>query len=95
MLGAHFRVVGQQVLTNHDQWHEQYLDHIGYEQPEHEGHWRIELPRRGGQQIPAQPADCLSENTQEERHRADANSDPECQPIRWGYRLEHLRVKIA
>ena len=47
VLGTHFPVAAHQVLANHDQRHEQNLNHIRNEQPEHKGHRRIELPCRG------------------------------------------------
>jgi hypothetical protein len=36
-----------QVLADHDQWHEQNLDHVGNKPPEYECYRRIELPHRG------------------------------------------------
>jgi hypothetical protein len=94
MLRTHFRVAAHQVLANHDQRHEQNLNHVGNEQPEHESHRRIELPSGRSQHIPAQPADGPSENAQEEPHRADADGDPECQTVQRADRLEDLLVNI-
>ena len=53
VLGTHFPMTALQILTDHDQRHEQNLNDVRNEQPEHESHRRIELPRWRCQQVPA------------------------------------------
>ena len=52
MFGARFGMRALNVLTHHDQRHEEDLDYVGNEQPEHESHRGIELQGLGRERVP-------------------------------------------
>src|ERR1700692_1021875 len=78
MLGTAFRVPSLNVLTKHDQGHQENLNHVRNKQPEYEAHGRIEAPRGRGQQIPTQSENRPAKDDQKEPDRTNPAGDPYC-----------------
>src|ERR1700730_15036 len=76
MLSTAFGVPALNVLAEHDQRHQENLNHVRNKQPEHEAHWRIELQRFRDHQIPTQPQDRPNKNEQKETERTNVLRDP-------------------
>src|SRR5260370_40574762 len=55
ILGARLRMAALDVLADHDERHEKYLDHVGQEQPERERHRRGATQSCGPPDSPAPP----------------------------------------
>jgi hypothetical protein len=63
-------------LAYHDEGHEEYLYHIGQEEPEDECGIGIESHGCGGEHIPAEPGEGPCENNKKETHGTDVICDP-------------------
>jgi hypothetical protein len=61
------------ILTDHYEWHQEDLDDIGNEQPEHERHRGIDLQSRWRKPIPAAPNCSTSKDYDEEPSAAGQN----------------------
>src|ERR1700704_2512411 len=78
-LGPRLRMTALQVLSYHDQRHQEDLDHVREKQPENKSRIRIEPQGAGRQGVPAQPDQGPHEDHQEKAHRADPVRDPDRQ----------------
>src|SRR6266436_8404492 len=74
IVGSRLGVATLNVLTHHYKRHEQNLNYIGNEEPEHESHRRIELQLLRSQKIPAQPDSRPYCDYQEESHRSEEHT---------------------
>src|SRR5882724_5691025 len=79
-LGTGFRMLSLKILPHHDERHQQYLYHIGDEEPQHEPHRRIELQPRRSKQVPTEPERSPNQNKQEKSDRADPLRDEHREP---------------
>jgi hypothetical protein len=83
------------VLTNHDQRHQQQLNQVRDEQPERKCCRRIELQRTRDEKIPCQPHNRPYQHYEKEPHGADVIGDPASQPIQGTQAAEGFLIDIA
>jgi len=84
-----------EVLSAHEERHEEDLDHVGDEEPEDESGKRIELPRGRRQEIPPEPHNRPRENDEEESHRTDSVGDEDGNPIKTTQIFFEFDINVA
>ena len=65
-----------EVLSNHDEWHQKNLNHVGNKQPKREsGKW-IKPEMNGSEGVPTQPTDRPGKNNEKKTHCTNVFGDP-------------------
>ena len=83
VLRAQIGMSALNVLPDHDQRHEENLDQVRDEKPEHEAHRRVKLKAFRRQHVPAQPDHGPAEDDEKEAHGPDIRGDPHREAIQW------------